>query len=638
MTSQPEVPGAAAVYLFREETTEDNLRLFSIYERIKILNVRGKEYGNVELPFYHGSVFTSVDDIQGRTIHPDGTVISFNGKPYEAQIERSQGNKVAAKVFTLPDVEVGSIIEYRYKLHYSDSILHPPQWYIQSSLWTRKAHYLWKPFNLSGRTIVTGARGDYISTLYWNPILPAGVEVKQTKVPGSLGLAEQTVLELNVSDIPPAPHDSFMPPVTSLTYRVLFYYSSHRSSEEFWREEGKYWAIDKNKFIGPGPVVTAVTQNLISASDTQDQMLRKIYAAVMQLENTSFAPAKSVVSSPKGPKEIHSTDDVWNQKYGTNDQLTGLFIAMARAAGMKAYYASVTQRDHNLFAKEYLTLSQLNGNLAIVTVDGKERFFDPGARFCPYGHLVWQQTKTAGIRQTENGTDFVQTPVEASDFSRIQRVANLTLDNSGNVTGTIDMTFMGYANLGWRQSTLTKGAASLEPALQNSVEHLIPHSLVPKLVSIQKLDDYEQPLTVRFEVTGSLGSSTGKRLLIPIDIFQSGSTPTFTSEKRDIPVYFQYSRTNQDAVRINFPSSFSIEALPASDRSNLRKAIAYDMQTESTATSVTVHRDYILGEIYFKTEEYADLRSFYSKFENKDQETVVLTTTPAAAKPASAGN
>src|SRR5215469_16295045 len=76
MTSQKEVPGAAAVYLYREETTDDKLHMFSIYTRLKVLTELGKEYGNVELSFARvsdGSGFT-VEDVQGRTIHPDGTI------------------------------------------------------------------------------------------------------------------------------------------------------------------------------------------------------------------------------------------------------------------------------------------------------------------------------------------------------------------------------------------------------------------------------------------------------------------------------------------------------------------------------------------------------------------------------------
>ena len=130
MTSQPEVPGAPAVYLFREETTDDKLHMFSIYVRLKVLAERGKEHGNVELKYAKlsdGGGYT-VEDIQGRTIHPDGTIIPFTGKPYEKLVEKTQGVKVMAKVFTLPDVEVGSILEYRYKLRYDDRSYLTPEW------------------------------------------------------------------------------------------------------------------------------------------------------------------------------------------------------------------------------------------------------------------------------------------------------------------------------------------------------------------------------------------------------------------------------------------------------------------------------------------------------------------------------
>ncbi len=53
MTSQPQVPGASAVYLNREETTDDKLHMFSIYVRLKVLNELGKEFGNVELQYAH---------------------------------------------------------------------------------------------------------------------------------------------------------------------------------------------------------------------------------------------------------------------------------------------------------------------------------------------------------------------------------------------------------------------------------------------------------------------------------------------------------------------------------------------------------------------------------------------------------
>ena len=75
------MPGAAAVYLFREEDTEDKYHTWSKYVRLKVLTERGKEYGNVELrqiQAEHDQGY-KVGQIEARTIHADGTVIPFTG-------------------------------------------------------------------------------------------------------------------------------------------------------------------------------------------------------------------------------------------------------------------------------------------------------------------------------------------------------------------------------------------------------------------------------------------------------------------------------------------------------------------------------------------------------------------------------
>jgi Domain of Unknown Function with PDB structure (DUF3857)/Transglutaminase-like superfamily len=632
MTSQPQVPGAAAVYLYREETTEDNLHMFSVYVRLKVLTDLGKEFGNVELDYAHfsGGANLTIDSIQGRTIHPDGTIVPFTGKPYDKLVEKAGGVKIMAKVFSMPDVQPGSIIEYRYNLRYDDNYYIPPDWFIQSKLFTRKAHYSWKP---TGKPLMSGGdRAQLTASISWTPILPAGTELKQTRFPPT-GVQEvgPLLFELDVHDVPPAPEEDFMPPVASLSYRVLFYYSAYRTGEEYWKNEGKYWSKQRDKFIGPGSAVTAAVHDLIAPADTQDQKLRKIYAAVMQLENTNFTREHtSAEEKAEGFKDVHNTDDIWKRKRGSDDQLAELFVAMARAAGLKAYLAAVTDRDRSIFLTAYLSFSQFDDYIAIVNVDGKEQFFDPGARYCPYQHLVWKHTQVGGIRQIEGGSAFVNTPGEGYTYSRTQRLADLTLDQQGAVTGTITMSYSGSPAVRWRQRSLTGDATSLEQDIRTSVEELVPSGLEVKVTSISKLDDYEKPLIVNLQVSGSLGSSTGKRLLIPADIFEANSKPAFPHEKREVPVYFQYTHVNQDAVRIKFPATLAVESLPASDKANFEKYAVYSLKAESTPTSFTVRRDYAMGEIIFRLEEYPGLRSFYSKFENKDQEAVVLTAAPAA--------
>jgi Domain of Unknown Function with PDB structure (DUF3857)/Transglutaminase-like superfamily len=635
MTSQAQVPGAAAVYLYREETTDDKLHFFSIYVRLKVLTDKGKEFGNVELSYANqkdGGGYT-VNDISGRTIHPDGTVIPFTGKAFEKLIEKSQTTKYMAKVFSLPSVEVGSIIEYRYTLRYDDHYFMAPQWFIQSELFTRKAHYKWEP--TSEQLVSSDDRGQVTNSIAWTPILPKGVEVKLRNLPGS----DQRVFEVNAEDVPPAPDEELMPPISSLTYRVLFYYSPYRSNAEFWKEEGKHWSKLQDKFIGPGRGVSDAVKQLVAASDTPDQKLRKIYAAVMELENTDFTHEHSAAEEKsQGLKEIHNTDDILARKRGASDQLALLFVAMARAAGFKAYAMTVTNRDRHIFLPTYFSLSQFDDTIALVNVDGKELTFDPGSRYCPYGHMAWKHTMVGGLRQADSGAVIAYTQGEPYTSSQVQRIADLKIDESGLVTGTVKMTFIGASALRWRQIVLRGDATALEHDLRTRVEELLPSGMEVKVSSISKVADYEQPLVADFTVKGNIGSSTGKRLLLPANVFQVNSKPTFSHEKREVAVAFDYPYDNKDAIRIVFPATFAVESLPASESYQYVKSSAYAFKTESTPTSVTIRRELAMADILFPPTEYQALRSYYGKFETKDQENVVLRVANSSDKPKSSGN
>ncbi len=635
MTSQPQVPGASAVYLFREEKTEDRLHAYTVYTRIKVLNEGGKKYGDIELKYASGGPeLFSIGDIAGRTIHPDGTVIPFTGKPYEKLIEKTHDYKYKAKVFSMPDVQVGSIIEYRYTLRYDDRYFVPPQWYIQSDLFTRKAHYIWRPTNED--LVISNERGQVSRGISWTPILPSDAKVLETHLPSVGAQPGQLILELATHDVPPAPHEDYMPPIASFTYRVLFYFSPYRNSDEFWKNEGKYWAKAQDKFIGPGPAVTSAVNELTLPADTQQQKLRKIYAAVQQLENTRFTRDHSTAEDKsQGLGELKSTDDIWLRKRGSDDQLAMLFVAMARAAGMKAYLMAVTPRDHAIFFPAYLSWSQLEDDIAIVNVDGKEAFFDPGSRFCPFGQLEWKHDLAVGVRQTDGASAIANTPGEVYSASRVQRVANLTMDEHGVATGTVKMTYMGAPALTWRHTSLSGDDESLKRDLRSSLEEILPRGLEISVAKIERLADYEQPLSVTFDVKGTLGSATGKRLVLPADIFEANSKTTFPHEKRDVSIYFHYGHMVQDAIRINFPKQFSIETLPVAGDLKFQGFAQYTLKTEAASTNFTVRRNYGLAEVIYRPSEYPELRTFYSGMEAKDQQSVILRVQPQQTEKAS---
>ena len=632
MTSIPQVPGAAAVYLYKEEITDDGTHMISQYVRLKVLTEKGKEYANVEIPYLDGYYGVTVDAIAGRTIHPDGSVVMMTDAPYDKLKVKSGGYKVKEKVFTLPAVEVGSIIEYRFKLRHEDRTLFRPEWLVQSDLYLRQGHYLWRP--TSG--LVSSEGGKQVSNaVAWTPILPEGVKVINRPFHSTMNggaSAPTSELVLDVHDIPPIPKEEYMPPLGSVSYRVLFYYSDVYLPQEFWDQHGRRWAKERDKFIGPNAGVQAYAGTLVAPGDAQDVKARKLYAAVMELENTDFTRQRTTSEEKSdGLKQVSTTDDVLARKRGNGDQLAGLFVAMCRAAGLKAYLVGVSDRSRRIFLPSYLSLGQLDDDIAIVNIDGKDVYFDPGQRYCEPEHLAWKHTFVGGLRQTDGGIALVTTPGEVFKSEITKRIADLTLDEQGVGKGTAALTFTGDPALHWRQEALRGDETSLNEDLRTSLEQALPAGMEVRVTSVDNLATYDKPLTVKYELKGVVGAAAGKRIGIPADLFEASTKPRFADPKRELGIDMRFPSMTQDAVRIKYPATMAVESAPTPEKAMMNTVASYETLSKAGPNSITMYRNLINGKTIYLPDVYNDLRAFYTKLATGDRELLLLKRVETAA-------
>ena len=637
LTSVPQAPGAPAIYLFREQITEDKMHVFSVHARLKVLTAGGLDKANIELPYLSGGeTGFSLDELSGRTIHPDGSVVPFSGKPYNKLIEKHGSSKYMAKVFSLPDVTPGSILEYRYKLRYNDNVYVSPDWFVQEDLFTRKVHYLWLPE--TGKYIVTGdGRQMPITSISWTPILPSGAEVKQAE-----NVSHQLSFELTANNIEPFPEEDQAPPLKSFSYRVLFYMTPYRDRTEFWSKEGKRWAKQQDKFIGSASILRSAAAEFTAGADTPDAKLHKLYVAVQKLENTDNTREHSTSEDKaEGLKAVNNVDDVLLRKRGSGNQLALLFVGLARATGFQAYAMDVTRRDRSIFFENYLNLNQLDDTLAVVNLNGKDEFFDPGVHLCPYHELSWPHQKVQGLRQTPDGNSVIAvTPGSAYRTSHVTRVADLTLDDHGTAVGTVTLTYTGAPALKWRQRYSTEDEAAARHDLAQSVQEMLPGGFAVELMVLDGLADPEHVLVAKFKAHGPVGSGAGRRLILPADLFQTNAHPLFPSETRKLGIDLQYASFYQDAVRFKLPPSLVLESAPEPSKLTFKQFAFYDLSTQTTPGSITVRRDQGRGEFLYMPSEYVDLRHYQQSTEVADSESIVLkqnsTTpiTPAVAVPA----
>lgn len=623
MKSYPADPNAPAVFLFREETVNDDIHIHTMYARVKILSEKGKEmFGDIEIPYEAGT--TTIRGISGRTIHSDGTVIPFSGVANDKLLANQGGVRVMEKVFSMPDVQVGSIIEYKFVLGYPDNYVRAPYWVIQQSVPVLKAHYHFVPntlFTHGGIQITSNEQGheETANLLLFSTLLPPGDKVNYQ--------ADHSY-DLNVANIPAVPHDDYLPPFRSLTYRVTFYYSPFGTAAEYWKTEGKYWSKNFDRFANPSNKIRAAVSGIIAPGDNDQQKVQKIYAAVMKLENTSFTRAHSAEENKAEGLKVKTAEDIWAQQRGNDDEITRLFVAMVRAAGLKAYGASIVNRDENVFVQAYLSWDQMDDELAIVSIDGKEVYFDPGQRYCEFGKLHWKHTWASGIRQTGDGTAIFSTPGLTYKDNDLERSAKVTLDAEGHVDGLIYETMTGAEALRWRHAALRGDEAAIKKEFEEQLQHSMPPGVQVKTNHFVGLTDYMNPLMAVVNVSGSLGTQTGKHVFVPAVFFEAGNAPLFAETHREDPVDMHYPYMVHDDFQLALPPNITVETVPSGGD------VPFPQNADYLAKFVSKDNVFAYGRLLrvansaYPAADYSSLRTFYQKMSAADQEQVALKIAP----------
>jgi uncharacterized protein DUF3857 len=617
MTADPAHP-ADAIILYREATLDDLTSHYHSYIRVKILTEKGKDRGNVEIPYEASD--TGISDIRARVIAPDGTITPFTGKAFNSTIVKAKGIKYLAKTFSLPNVQVGSIIEWKYT-EFWDETVRAPHWVVQEELVTKRAKFTFIPY-VKPNHYVENARGEILDRVSWATVgLPESTSIKTDN-------NNRMVLELK--DIPAFQEEEFSPPAAVLKWRVNFYYGTDKMSkpEEFWKNEGKYWNKEIDKFVGHSSAVSNAATQAIAASDTPEQKARKIYAVVQKMKNLTFTSNQGQLEElvARESKQKRTIEDVLSKSEGYRDEITRLFYAMSKSAGLPVYLMRVSDRDENIFQPKLPNRFQLSSEIAILSLNGKDVFLDPGTPLCPFGHLAWQHTSTMGMRQLpEGGTSLIPTPPANYKEAISKRVGRLALTNDGTAKGSVAIGWTGEEALVRRLSALKTDVAGRKKDLEDEMKALLPKGAIVTLDTSNGWDDADAQLNATFNVEiPSYATTTGKRMLVPRDVFATRTRQPFAHGDRKNPVYFDFPFYSMDETTFTIPTGFHLDNV--ADAQPVQTGFSfYRIQHTSSGNSVTVARDFAMAGIGFQQSEYPELRKFFSGVTTGDSDSLVLT-------------
>lgn len=610
MTSEPKAPGAPAIILFREVDRDDRGQTGheDVYFRVKILTEEGRKYADIEIPFDKEE--GNVVNIHARTIEPDGSIVNFEGKAFTKEIVKARGFKYLAKTFTLPDVRIGSILEYYYVKDLSETLIFNSHWILSNELFTKSAKFSLKPYTSDYQLI--NVRWS------WNR-LPPGAQPNE---------GPNHVIAMAASDIPAFHTEDYMPPENELKARVDFIYTQdfvERDQDRFWKKIGQKLNGRMESFVGKRKAMEEAVSTIVSPGDTPDIKLQKIYARVQQIRNTSFENEKTEQEEKRvKEKSPENVEDVWKKQYGEGYQLTWLFLGLARAAGFEASGMWVADRRNYFFFPKMMDANRLDANVVVVKMNGKDLFFDPGAAFIPYGMLPWVETGVNGRKLDKDGGSWLETSLPESSASGIRRKAELKLTDTGDLEGKLIVTYTGLEASERRVGERLEDEAARKKFLEDGVKEAIPAACDVELTNQPDWKSSSPSMVAEFSVkVPGWVSAAGRRALFPVGLFSAPEKHLFDHAEREHPVYFQFPFQRADEITIDLPLGWQISTVPKPARVDA-KAVVYDLNATNDKGTLHLNRALNVDILILPAESYPNLRKIFQIVRTEDEQQIVL--------------
>jgi hypothetical protein len=610
MTSEPLAPGAPAIILFRQVDRDDNSYTSheDNYFRIKILTEEGRKHADIEIPFFKES--EDVVNIRARTIKPDGSIANFDGKVFEKYLVKGKGMKYLAKTFTLPEVQVGGIIEYFYTVDLKEHYIYDSHWILSDELFTKKAQFSLKPY-----------KGTYqLFSLRWSwQGLPPGADPKE---------GPDRIVRMEASNIPAFQTEDYMPPANELRARVDFIYEegfAEKDQESYWKKVGKQRNGQLESFVGKRKAMEEAVAQIVSPNDSPELKLRKIYDRVQQIRNTSYEFRKTEQEAKREKeKPVENVEELWKRGYGNGQQLTWLFLGLARAAGIEAYGCWASSRSQYFFNRATMQSAKLNANVVLVKLNGKDVYFDPGGAFTPFGLLEWSETGVTGLRLDKDGGTWIRTALPQASESRIDRAGKLRLSDTGDLEGKLTVTYIGLEAMYLRLEERHADEVERKKFLEDRVASQIGAAAEAELTNKPDWTSSETPLVAEFKLKiPGWASNAGKRVVIPAAIFTAAEKELFEHANRVHPIYFDYPHEKADDVAIELPAGWRVSSVPMAQDQNAH-VVRYILKVEDNPGALRLTRKLTIDVLLLDPKYYGALRNFFQAVRTGDGEQIVL--------------
>jgi len=615
---------AVAVVLYADgnagyeyNSTDGGFRLVTkISKKIKILKQDGLSHASIAIP-YHYEMSGIKDWIT------DLDVIAYNldetGKVVKTKLEKKYifeediNNFVKQMKFSVPNVKVGTVIEYKY-VHTSHMVTNVPDWEIQSDIPVMNSKFQiaipeYFIFNFDTKGYEHVDVKDIKRTQTFSLDSRDGVSIVN---------CVSRDITFTAKDVPALKNEDYVWCLRDFTTGVRFEFSATNFPYDTYRPISQTWAD--------------LEKTLIENSD---------FASNMKISNPYEAEIKALVSDVTDNYEkVNLIYDFikkhisWNQYYdffgrnpkdcvkkgtGNNAQINIILMAALKDAGIGSHPILISRRNSGRLPYTFPSLNKLNTFIVAAEIsDSTVTYLD--------GSSVYGGPNVLPVELLVDRA-YVLEP------SYVQKWVDLTNINKND--------HKTYTQASINENGVLKGFTT------NTLTNQIAYSFKSNLYSVKDSAEYTDKIqntsqievdSIFFSGKDSIGNKVKEKIYFSKNVEKSGdfmyinpmvfsqlTRNEFTQTNRKLPVEFSYPFAFTTICSLTIPDGYQVEELPKNMRLVLNEnqgSCTY--QIAQSGNIIQLRYQFEINQTIFPSTDYLAISNFYGQIATKNTEMVVL--------------
>lgn len=609
---------ASAAILFKRGLTSfsytngSGFSTYNIYEfRIKIYKQEGLSWSNQKILYSVG--FKNLNDDKVRFL--SGVTYNLeNGKIVKTKLksEGSFNTKInkfwSQATITLPNVKVGSVIEFKYVLE-SENVARLPDFDFQYDI----------PVNFFEYRTEIPEFFIYSSSLKGNVKIDTEVDVIDSAKPYAYEFKQINKVSSS-QNIPALKAEKFVDNVNNYSGSIV--------------NELKRGRFPNRTAVDYASTWEGVATTIYKDKSFGDELKLKDYFSEdlkFLLENISdskerlnvifkFVQDKMNWNKENGYYVDKGVEKAYQERTGNVAEINFILISMLKAAGIKVSPVLVSTIENGI--PKYPNRTVFNYVIAAAEIYGHKILLDATNKFTSPNVLPLNLLNWKGRLIKEDGTSEAVELIPEIISEDNYTLKAIIKPDLAKIEGMLAIKRTDYSAFNFREINANKNEGLYIEGLENDLSKIE----IKDYKIENKTKDLTNPVFENFNFTSNNSFDTiqEKIYLNPILFFTDSKNP-FVQEERVMPVYLGYPHRYVYNVTLDLPYGYVIESIPESIHFVTdNKGALYTMNIIREENKIKIEVVKEINKALFATEDYNMLKDFFQKVIDKQNEKIVL--------------